>query len=111
MKLLNKTILNKFEKQGYTGDKKTKDIKVICKFFNPSGAGTWYCYEYDPKDRIFQAFVNLNDPEMAECGAVSLNELESLKCPPFGLGIERDLYLDNHTLEHVINTIKDSRHI
>jgi len=102
MKLLTKEIIKEFEKQGYTGNKDPKDIKITCKFFNPAGAGTWYCYEYDPKDKIFWCYADLGDPVFAECGTVSLEELENIKLP-FGLGIERDLYFGEHTLKEVMD--------
>jgi hypothetical protein len=111
MKLLTKDILNKFKKQGYTGEKEIEDITVICKFFNPCGAGTWYCYEYDEEYKEFMAFCNLGDPQMAELGRVSLTELESLKCPPFGLPIERDKYFSPKPLNEIMKTIKEGGHV
>ena len=111
MKLITKEIEKAFEKQGYTGDLYPEEIKIICKLFNPVGVGTWYLYENEGNG-IFQCFANLNDPEMAECGAVSLHELESLELP-FGLKIERDLSfpIGKHTLKHIIDTIKGGGHI
>ena len=85
MKLITKEIENAFKKQGYTGDKEAKDIKIILKLFNPTGAGTWYLYEKQDED-IYWGFVNLGDAEMSECGTVSMSELIGR----FGLGIERD---------------------
>lgn len=105
MKLLTKEILNKFEKQGYTGEKHTHEITVIAKFFG-GGAFTWYLYEYDPIDKIFMAFVNLGDPMMAEMGSVSLTELEDLKFPPLNLPIERDLFFEPMLLSEVIDLVK-----
>jgi hypothetical protein len=29
----------------------TSDPIVVAKFFNPTGAGTWYATEYDPSER------------------------------------------------------------
>lgn len=113
MKLLTKEILEAFKKQGYTGSKKNEEIKVICKLFNPTGAGTWYCYEYIPEDNILWAFVNLVGPECAECGTVSVKELEELKTPPFGLGIERDMHfpIGKYTLREIIDKIKNGGHV
>ena len=51
MKLLTKELLKRF---GEVGSQETdSDPIVIAKFFNPSGAGTWYSPEYDPTDKIF----------------------------------------------------------
>jgi len=109
MKLLTKEVLEGFKKQGDTSQKQAKDIKIIVKFFG-GGACSWYCYEYDPKDRIYQAFVNLGDPQMAECGSVSQDELEALKFPQFGLSVERDMYFDDYTLQEVIDKVKSGGH-
>lgn len=111
MKIITKAIEQAFAKQGYTGNKETKDIKIVMKLFNPTGAGTWYIYEKE-NDDIYMAFVNLNDPEMAECGRVSMSELMSLRLP-FGLSIERDMHFEplSRTLKDVIDTIKSGRHV
>ena len=91
MKLLTKALLNLFHKVGRQEDK--KDPLVIAKFFNPTGAGTWYATEYDPKDRIFFGYVSIFGDWNDEWGYFSLDELKSFK-GRFGLGIERDLYFD-----------------
>ena len=106
-KWLTPSILRCFEEQGDTSHLHMPDIKIICKFFNPSGAGTWYCYEYYPEDETMMCFANLGDPVCAELGTVSLRELASIKSI-FGLGIERDRYYGfDHTLEEVYNKIKE----
>lgn len=103
MKLLTNEVLDNFKKQGSVAEKEAKDIKIICKFFNPAGAGTWYCYEYEEEPRIFWAFVTLGmGPECDECGTVALAELESIR-GMFGLGIERDLHFKSgyYTLKDI----------
>lgn len=112
MKIITKAIEKAFEKQGYTGNKSAKDIKIVLKLFNPCGAGTWYIYE-KLDDDTYMCFANLNDPEMAECGTVSMSELMSLKFRPFGLGIERDMHFEplSRTLEDVMNIIKSGGHV
>ena len=102
MKLLTKEILDAFKKQGYTENKKPEDIKIIVKFFGGSSFSC-YCYEYDPVDRIYQAFCNLGDDQMAECGSLNQDQLESVTFPPFNLGVERDMYFGEHTLDEVMN--------
>lgn len=110
MKLLTKAILEQFERQGDTSEKSAEEIMVIAKFFNPCGAGTWYAYEYNPKYREFMAFVNLIGPDCAECGPVSLDELESVR-GPLGLGIERDLYFKPRPLKEIMDTVKAGGHV
>jgi hypothetical protein len=110
MKLLTKGILDNFKKQGDTSQKQASDIKIIVKFFG-GGACSWYCYEYDPKSRIYEAFVNLGNYAFAECGSVSQDELESIKFRPLGLSVERDMYFGDHTLQEVIDKVKSGGHI
>lgn len=102
MKLLTKEILKAFEKQGDTDNKKPEDIKIIAKFFYPRGAATWFATEYDPETRCFFGYVTLGDPENAELGPFSLEELESFR-DNWGLKIERDLYFGEHTLREVMD--------
>jgi len=102
MKLLTKKVLAAFKKQGRCDTKKAEDVKIIAKFFNPCGAGTWYATEFSEKDRIFFGWANLGDDQCAELGSFSLDELESLRCPPFGLPIERDLHFGEHMLSEVM---------
>jgi hypothetical protein len=111
MKIITKEIEAAFKKQGYTGNMETKDIKIVLKLFNPTGAGTWYLYEKEDDD-IYWGFVNLNDPEMAECGTVSMSELMAFK-GRFGLGIERDKSFVplSMSLQEVQDTIKAGGHV
>ena len=99
MKLLTKALLNRFAQVGRQEDK--RDPIVIAKFFNPTGAGTWYATEYDPKDRIFFGYVSIFGDWNDEWGYFSLDELKSFK-GRFGLGIERDLYFDEVPASQVI---------
>ena len=64
-----------------------EDPTLIAKFFNPSGIGSWFASEYDPKTRICYGFVDLLEQEW---GYFSLDELEALKLP-YGLEIEVDV--------------------
>ena len=111
MKILTKEILNAFKKQGKTGRKSAKDIKIVLKLFNPAGGQTWYLYEKEDDD-IYWAFVNLGDSEMAECGTVSMFELMNLRLP-FGLHVERDKYFEplSMSLEEVMNKVKSGQHV
>ena len=103
MKLLTKEILEKFEKQGDVSEKMPDEIMIVCKFFNPVGAGTWYLYQYDPEQEIFWGFANLGDPEMAEEGTIALKDFTDIQLP-FGMGIERDINFGyNHTLKEVMD--------
>ena len=111
MKILTKAIEAAFAKQGDTSRMETKDIKIVFKMFNPTGAGTWYLYE-KLDDDIYMAFVNLGDVEMAECGAVSMQELTSFR-GLMNLGLERDMHFTplSMSLQSVIDKIKSGGHV
>ena len=91
MKLMTKALEKRFKE---VGGQQGKEPIVIAKFFNPSGAGTWYATEYNPKDRIFFGFVSIFGDWNDEWGYFSLDELQEVRVPPFGLGIERDIHFD-----------------
>jgi len=111
MKIITKPIEKAFETQGATGHLEMSEIKIVMKLFG-GGACTWYIYEKLDED-IYMAFVTLGDPEMAEMGTVSMSELLSIKFPPFGLGIERDMHFEplSMTLEEVYNKVKAGGHV
>ena len=89
MKLFTKEIDQKLFDQYMMGSN-LEDQMVVAKIFNPYGNGVWYLLNSDPSDPDYiWAIVDLFEVEM---GSVSREELETLKVPPFRLGLERDLY-------------------
>ena len=69
--------------------------KVIAKYFNPMGVGTWFITEAEKQengDYEMFGYCHLGDDELAELGYVMLSELQAIK-GRLGMGIERDLYL------------------
>ena len=99
MKLLTKQLEKRFSQVGRQEGK--KDPLVIAKFFNPTGAGTWYATEYDPQEKIFFGYVSIFGDWNDEWGYFSLAELSSVKCP-LGLGIERDLYFTPKKISELV---------
>jgi hypothetical protein len=128
MKLITKEIEALFKKLGRQG--KVDDPIVVVKFFNPTGPGTWYATEliyvisrrdennepetleveaskidqfkdYEVVDMLFFGYVSIFGDHCDEWGYFSLSELQSVKCPPFGLGIERDLYFNPQPISKV----------
>ena len=89
MKLMSKELEKRFSQVG--SQENVRDPVIVAKFFNPSGAGTWYATEYDPNDKTFFGYVSIFGDWNDEWGYFSLAELESY-VGPWGLGIERDLY-------------------
>jgi len=68
-----------------------KDPIVRVKLFTPWTSWTWLVTEYDPEEKLAFGFCyNAADPDGAELGYISIEELESVK-GPFGLKIERDI--------------------
>lgn len=104
MKLITKAIADKLPALYANEDKMDSEVKVPLKLFNPSGAGTWYITEYDPDEDMAFGWSDLGmGPGCSELGNISIAELRSIRCPPFGLGIERDINWDpNTTLAEVI---------
>lgn len=96
MKLLTKEIEKRFAKVGDQSE--VENPIVIVKFFNPCGQGTWFATEYNSEEKIFYGYVSLfNEKGMNEWGSFSLEELESIDVG-FGLGIERDAYCTEKTV-------------
>ena len=95
MELLTKEIIERFKKYPlYSQDGKGEDSVVLVKYFNPCGAGTWLITEAEQQeDGNWLLFGYCHIFEW-EWGYVLLSELQNLKLP-FGLTIERDLYIPN----------------
>lgn len=101
MKLLTKDLLDQFQKTG--SQEAVKDPIVIAKFFNPTGAGTWYATEYDPTEKMFFGYVSLFNDYNDELGYFSLEELESIQLP-LGMSIERDIHHTPKPLSQLATT-------
>jgi len=57
MKLLTEGLEKRFAQIGSQAD--CKDPIIVTKFFNPTGAGTRYASEYDPKTHTFFGYVSI----------------------------------------------------
>ena len=88
MKLLTKGIIDKLEKRGRVEEYKDND-PIIAKFFNPTGAGTWYVMEGEKQTNNDWVFYGVAEIQDKEWGSFSLFELENFR-GVFGLGIVRD---------------------
>jgi hypothetical protein len=112
-KIITKEIEAAFKKQGDTSQMSAKDIKIVLKLFNPTGVGEWYIYDEIVDDNgLYMAFVNLGDPEMAECGYVSMQELMEFR-GRFNLPLERDKFFKplSMTLQEVMDKVKRGEHV
>lgn len=100
MKLLTKAIRNQLPELYANEEKTAEETNVIVKFFNPTGAATWYATEFDGEDIFFGYVTGLGEDEL---GYFSLAELTAHK-GPLGLGIERDMHYGfKHTLAAVMS--------
>ena len=100
MKLLTKELEARFAAVGEQAG--ADDPVVIAKYFNPTGAGTWYATAYYPDDKIFFGYVSIFRDHNDEWGYFSLKELEEYT-GHFGLGIERDLYCGEFPISKVLS--------
>jgi hypothetical protein len=96
---MTKTLEKRFAQVG--SQENVKDPLIIAKYFNPTGAGTWYATDYDPESRTFFGYVSIFGDWNDEWGYFSLDELEQYK-GRFGLGIEQDLYFQEQPASRVI---------
>lgn len=99
MKLMTAEIEKRLEKHPFhSQDGKGMDAEVIVKFFG-GGASTWLVTEGERQDNgdwLFFGYVTIFGGDEWEWGYFTLSELKSLHFPPFGLPIERDLYIGKH---------------
>ena len=110
MKLLTKEIERKLRKNAETKPRNMGNVPVV-KFFNPCGAYTALFTELAADgDTLFGlADLGMGYPEL---GYSSLKEIASVKVPPFGLGIERDMYFKtDKCLEEYANVARNNGRI
>ena len=91
MELMTKELRNLFKKYPVGSQVGKTDPVVIAKYFDPTGAASWWVTEFDGKDHLFGYATLGFGPECDEWGYMSLNELQTTK-GRVGLGMERDLH-------------------
>jgi len=117
MKLLTKEIINKMPMTTEEINGKIEDAPIIVKFFGGSSYSLYVIAAYawigdeevklsDIGDREvidinFYGYVT--GLQFDEWGYTTLGQLKGIKFPPFGLGIERDMYFGKHTVKEIIN--------
>lgn len=80
---------------------KDMDAEVLVKYFNPCGAGTWLITEGEKQENGDWLLFGYCYIFEWEWGYVMLSELESATLP-FGLKIERELYVTGGTVKDYI---------
>lgn len=102
MELLTKELEKAFEQYPIgSQDGLGMDAEVLVKYFNPCGAGTWLITEAEKQedgDWLLFGYCHIVEWEW---GYVLLSELENIKLP-FGLGIEREMYVTGGKVEDYI---------
>lgn len=86
MKLITKSIRTKLEKNYQTHN----DTDAVLKLFGGSNC-TWLITQIDPDGDTLYGLADIGHGN-CEYGSVSLSELQAIRFPPFGLGIERDMF-------------------
>ena len=102
---MTKEIQKQAEKQYPLGA--DMEQKVVAKYLNPAGKGTWYLMNTEPESDYAWGIVNLFDIEM---GSFTISELENIKLP-FGLKIERDLYFEPMKAKDVCDALNRGEHV
>ena len=113
MELMNKELERHLRKYPmYSQDGKGENSEIAVKYFG-GYAATWLITEAEKQqngDWLFFGFITLGIRDLYdnryllwEWGYVRLSELEDLRFPPFGLPVERDLYI--HEKARVIDEI------
>jgi hypothetical protein len=103
MKLLTKAIEKKLLENDNKSVKDTDIVneKVVVKLFNPSGQATWWVYSME-EDGTCYGVAQMFGRDTREYGYFDINEIKSIKCPPFGLPIERDMYYTPETFGELL---------
>ena len=77
---------------------KQGERSVIVKFFTPWSNWTWYVFEGEKQENGDWLFYGLVSGHEKEFGYFTLSQLTEIN-GPFGLKIERDMYLGKKTLQ------------
>ena len=106
MELLTEEIKGRLPKLGAQDGKDPQEVKVVAKFFDPTGSWTWYVTEGEQREDGDWEFFGLVRGFETELGYFTLSELQHAKDRLTGLQalpIERDLHFGfRHTLADVL---------
>jgi hypothetical protein len=92
----------------YEQEKLGSKAVVHAKFFLPGTGWSWFASEYDHEARLCFGYAhNSADPQNAELGYFSLNELESIRAGGI-FRVERDLHWEPKTIAEVKQMLADS---
>lgn len=102
MKLVTKQLEKLFEKYPlYSQEDKGEEALVLCKYFSPIGAYTWYVLEAEKRENDYMFFgIVINNHFEREYGYFTLSQLSEIELP-YGLKIERDRYFYSNKLKNI----------
>lgn len=100
MKLITKGLEEAFKKHPLYSTEETKllDKKIVVKYFNPYGAGTWLIVEGEKQEDGDYLLFGLCYLTEWELGYITLKQLEEIRDNKHLMSIERDLYLTEDTI-------------
>ena len=85
--LLTSDIMGRIKELGYQN---TANPIMVAKFVNPSGPGAWYVSDFTPNLHTVTMYYMDEDPEKDEWIDMFVAEFQAMRCPPYGLPVERD---------------------
>ena len=102
MKLVTKQLEQLFNKYPlYSQEEKKDEALVLCKFFAPVGAYTWYVLEAEKQEDDYMFFgIVINNHFEREYGYFTLSQLTEIRLP-LGMRVERDLYFDSNKIKNI----------
>ena len=104
-KLITLDILKKLQANNKIASQTGESTPVILKLFG--GNCTWVINEIEPDGDTLLGLCDIGHG-CCEYGTVSLNELKSIRFPPFGLPIERDRYFKEGTIQSFRNYYQEN---
>ena len=96
MKLITASIQKKLEKNFQQVMETGKSGNIVLKLFG--GNCTWLITDIDSDGDTMSGLCDIG-MGCCEFGTVSLQELKSVKFPPFGLPVERDMHFSGGTVQ------------
>jgi len=97
MKLITANIQKKLTKNHVKACETGESGDVVLKLFGGSNC-TWLITEIEPNGDTMRGLCDIG-MGICEYGTISLSELKSVKFPPFGLGVERDMHFSGGSIE------------
>jgi len=97
MKLITADIQKKLERNHAKASETGESVPIVLKLFGGSNC-TWLITEIEPNNDTMWGLCDIGHG-FCEFGTVSLSELKTTRFPPFGLGVERDMYFSGGSVE------------